>query len=344
MRNAHRRLLVYVLAAAAFAGIIGPQPATAQTPLKLVLPWDFESGTAPWPVAASTGCFSRNGLNVTIDRGFGSGDALTKVASGAYEIGVADIGTMINFDAQHPEQKLIATFITNDRSPMSIVALKKSGITKPADLTGKKIGDAVGEASRLMWPAFAKANGLRVDGVTWASVTTNLREPALLRGEFDAAAGDSYTIVVALHRLGVKDSDIVVMPFTSHGVDVVGRAVITKSAWANGHSDILKKFLLCTAAGMRQSVVAPVAAVAAVRKYNALMDNEYGIEALQYLNRVAVATPSVMKTGVGDVDPARLAHTVAVVSEVFGIARPPVSQVWTSAYLPPFKDRNLATK
>jgi NitT/TauT family transport system substrate-binding protein len=337
------RRAVFSLAAAILISQ-GALPAQADTNLKLVLPWDFESGTAPWPVAAGDGCFAKAGLNVTIDRGFGTGDALTKVASNAYDIGVADFGSLVDFDSQHPDQRLEATFVTLDRGPHSVVVLKKSGISKPSDLVGKKIGDAVGEASRAMFPAFAKANGFKPDSVSWVSVTTNLREAALLRGEFDAAAGDNYTIVTNLHRLGIKDSDIRVMTFADNGLDLIGRTVVVKPAWAAAHPDVLKKFLACTAVGIRLTVADPLAAINAVTHYNSLLDVPSGVEGLAYLNRVAVVTTYTKRKGIGDVDPARLQRNITAVSDVFGIPETAVNQVWTSEYLPPPTDRRLTAK
>ena len=46
------------------------------------------------------GYFASEGLNVTIDRGFGSADAVTKVASGAYQFVLGDINSMVEFNSK----------------------------------------------------------------------------------------------------------------------------------------------------------------------------------------------------------------------------------------------------
>jgi len=165
-----------------------PVTAAERTPIKFVMDWAFEGAQSIWTVAADSGCFQQAGLDVKIDRGFGSGDAVSKVASGAYDIGVSDFNTLISYNGTHPNEKLVATFVVSDKSPTSVVTLKKNNITKPQDLVGKRIGDAQGEASRVLFPAFAKANGIDPDSITWVTITPNLRQTTLQQGKSDAAA------------------------------------------------------------------------------------------------------------------------------------------------------------
>src|SRR4051812_43576443 len=87
------------------------QANAADMPVKFVMDWAFEGAQSIWPLAQDSGCFAKAGLSVTIDRGFGSGDALTKVAAGAYDIGVSDFSAMVGFAAKNPEKKLTTVFV-----------------------------------------------------------------------------------------------------------------------------------------------------------------------------------------------------------------------------------------
>ena len=64
-----------------------------------------------------------------------------------------------------------------NNTPASVMALRKSGITKPADLTGKKLGAPVFDAGRRAFPIFAKANN--IGAVTWTAMDPTLRETML---------------------------------------------------------------------------------------------------------------------------------------------------------------------
>ncbi|MGH7090652.1 MAG: ABC transporter substrate-binding protein, partial [Stellaceae bacterium] len=227
---------------------------------------------ANWTLAESDGCYRRNGLAVAIDPGHGSGDALSKVAAGAYDIAIADFMSLLAFDAHPRAPQLVATYIMIDRAPTSIVALKKSGIAGPRDLAGKRIGDNVGEASRELFPAFAAANGIDAKSVSWVNVAPNLREASLLRGAFDAAAGHMYTITSGLRAIGVADTDMVVMPYAEHGVDLFGNSVIVKASWAPAHAAALKAFLVCAVDGMKGAIADPKTAIQSLAPHNSMLD------------------------------------------------------------------------
>ena len=52
-----------------------------------------------------------------------------------------------------------------NNTPAAVLALKKSGIVKPIDLNGKKLGAPVFDAGRKAFSLFQKANG--VGNVVW---------------------------------------------------------------------------------------------------------------------------------------------------------------------------------
>src|SRR5688572_20003645 len=93
--------------ASLFVAVTG---ASAQSSMKMVLDWNFEGHHSPYALAADTGIFARNGLSVTVDRGFGSGDSVTKVAARTYDVGIADLGAVIAFNAKQGGIKVISIY------------------------------------------------------------------------------------------------------------------------------------------------------------------------------------------------------------------------------------------
>jgi hypothetical protein len=73
---------------------------------------------------------------VTIDSGNGSGGTVTRVASGSYDMGFADLAALMEFHANNPDapNKPVAVMMVYNNTPAAVLALKKSGIAKPADL------------------------------------------------------------------------------------------------------------------------------------------------------------------------------------------------------------------
>ena len=88
------RLLLAMLACCATA------VANAQTPIKFALDWRFEGPAAPYFVALDKGYYKAEGLDVTIDTGNGSTEAINRAASGAYQFVFGDINTLVRFRDQ----------------------------------------------------------------------------------------------------------------------------------------------------------------------------------------------------------------------------------------------------
>ena len=127
--------------------------------MKLVLDFAIQGQQSPLVLAAEGGYFSRAGVNVQVDAAMAPPMRSSKVASGAYDMAFADIGVVIQFDAkQGGPTKVINVFQVYDVAPMVMLSLKKSNITKPADLAGKRIASPPGASSRVMFPPFAAAN------------------------------------------------------------------------------------------------------------------------------------------------------------------------------------------
>ncbi|MFM7341134.1 MAG: ABC transporter substrate-binding protein, partial [Betaproteobacteria bacterium] len=83
-----RTLIQSVLA---LSGLLSLGMAQAQTtPIKFQLDWRFEGPSALFLLPVAKGYFKDAKLDVTVDAGNGSGAAVTRVASGTYDMGFAD--------------------------------------------------------------------------------------------------------------------------------------------------------------------------------------------------------------------------------------------------------------
>jgi NitT/TauT family transport system substrate-binding protein len=176
-----KRLLLQLAATLALTGMTTLAQAQT-TPIKFILDWRFEGPAALFLAPVAKGYFKDAKLDVTVDAGNGSGGAVTRVASGTYDMGFADLAALMEFHANNPDapNKPVAVMMVYNNTPASVMALKKSGIKTPADLNGKKLGAPVFDAGRRAFPIFQKANGIAA--VTWTAMDPPLRETMLARG------------------------------------------------------------------------------------------------------------------------------------------------------------------
>ena len=239
-----KRSFLKTAAALATTVTMGLAQAQTMTPIKFQLDWRFEGPAALFLTPAAKGYFKAANLDVTIDAGNGSGGTVTRVASGAYDMGFADLAALMEFHANNPDapNKPVAVMMVYNDTPASVMALKKSGIKTPADLSGKKLGAPVFDAGRRAFPIFSKANG--ISNVAWTAMDPPLRETMLVRGDIDAITGFTFTSLLNLEARGVKAEDVVVLPYPDFGVKLYGNAVIVSPKLLKENPAAVKAFLV----------------------------------------------------------------------------------------------------
>ncbi|MGB4062065.1 MAG: ABC transporter substrate-binding protein [Burkholderiaceae bacterium] len=331
-----RHFLKATSAAIALAGLCAVGSAHAQNkPIKFQLDWRFEGPSALFLQPVAKGYFKDAGLDVTIDAGNGSGATVTRVASGTYDMGFADMAALMEFHANNPDapNKPVAVMMVYNNTPAAVLALKKSGIKKPADLSGKKLGAPVFDAGRKAFPIFEKANG--VTNVAWTAMDPPLRETMLVRGDIDAITGFSFTSLLNLEARGIKTEDVVVMPFADFGVKLYGNAIIVNPKLLKENPTAVKAFLSAFAKGAKEAMANPAAAIALVKERDGIINVALETRRLQLAIDSVVASPDARKEGFGRINDGRMALMASQVSDAYKTkSRVDVKAVWDGSALP----------
>ena len=339
-----KRHLLRTLALATF--VLGAGLAAAQTtPIKFQLDWRFEGPAALFLTPAAKGYFKDAKLDVTIDAGNGSGGTVTRVASGAYDMGFADTAALMEFHANNPDapNKPVAVMMVYNNTPASVMALKKSGIKTPADLAGKKLGAPVFDAGRRAFAIFAKANN--INGVQWTAMDPPLRETMLARGDVDAITGFTFTSLLNLEARGVKADEVVVLPYPAYGVKLYGNAIIASPKLLKENPAAVKAFLAAFAKGMKDVIGNPAAAVADVKARDGIINVELETRRLQLAIDTAINSANARAEGFGQANGPRLALMASQVSDAFNTkTRINPDTVWNPGFLPSKAELNVLPK
>jgi NitT/TauT family transport system substrate-binding protein len=318
------------------------QTAAAETDVNFTLDWKFQGPTAAFIVAKEKGYFDEEGLDVSIDSGNGSAGAVTRVASGAYQMGFADINALVEFNAANPGQTVKSVMMIYDAPPFGLYALKGSGIAKPADLVGHTLGAPVFDASYKLFPAFAAQTGIDPAAVPRVNMDPPLREAMLVRGDVDVISGHYFSSMLDLMSKGVPEDDIVVMLYADYGMDFYGNALIASSAFIEEQPEAVAAFNRAVTRGLKDLVADPAAAVALVAEYDPLIDQELEKHRLDMALEQNILTPYVKENGFGAIDEARMARAIDQLAAALDLpSKPAVADIWTDAFLPLAEERDL---
>ncbi|WP_308916128.1 ABC transporter substrate-binding protein [Jannaschia sp. LMIT008] len=323
----------HAILTAAFA-VLGTA-AAAQTDMPFALDWKFEGPAAPYFAAIDNGHFADADLNVTIEAGSGSLDAIPKVATGAFPVGFADINSLIKFLDQNPGAPVTAAMMIYDKPPFAVIGRRSLGVEEPADLMDRVLGAPPPDGAWAQFPIFAAENDLDMDRITVEPVGFPTREPMLAEGEVAAITGFSFTSFLNAARLGVPEDDLVTLLMSDYGVDLYGNAVIVNTDFAEANPDAVRGFLQAVARGWSDAVADPGSVVPMLIERNPAADADLERRRLQLAIDANVDTESVAENGFGTIDGDRMASALEQIATTYEFQNEPdASLYFTDAYLP----------
>src|ERR671919_2529949 len=331
-----RRLSFFLLA------VLGCGAALAQKemPVRFALDWRFEGPAAPYFVAIDKGYYKQEGIEVSIDPGSGSVEGINRVASGAYEVGFADINSLIKYRDNPRNLPVRAIMMVYDTPAFWIVTLKKKGIAKPKDLEGKVLGAPAADGAWAQWPIFVQANKIDAAKVKVENIGFPVREPMLAQGKVDAITGFWFSSYMNLKANGVKDDDIVVLLMKDHGVDLYGNVIIANPDFMRFSPKAVAGFVKATIRGIQDTIKNPDAAIDHLMKRNPIAKRDVELERLKLSLQKNFVTPDVQKNGLGAVDMKRLERSIDQIGLTFQYTnKPKAADIFTAQYLPPKEQR-----
>jgi NitT/TauT family transport system substrate-binding protein len=333
------RKIVLAFAIAAGLGGIAAAPAQAETKLKMVLNWKYQGPQGMFFLAQDRGYFKKEGLEITMDQGNGSGAAVPLVANGTYDIGFGDINALIELAAKKPEIAPIAVYNMFNQPPFTIAVKSDSPIKSPKDLEGKTLGGAANDGALKLFPAFCKVAKIDCSKIKITNFQPNLREQMLMQGQVDGVFGYVNTIRFSARLIGIGDDKIRYINYGDYGMDLYSNSIIVSKQLVKDNPEAVKGLLRAINHSLLDSLKDIDAAVAAVAKREPLIkvpvERERFIATLKdEMNHLEIA-----KIGLGNIDKARLKKSIDILVDANALPRTPsVDEIFTAAFLPPVKE------
>ena len=288
----------------------------------------YNSGYA---LALEKGYYSTAGLDVTIEPGNGSATTAQLVAAGKVDVAFADAAAVMKLVAQGAEITVVGTILQGN--PNEVTSLKKAGITKVADLKGKKVALPNGYSQTAMFPLLLKANGLEAADMQVVNMPPESMVASLLQGQVDAILGSMDNFSVQLKNEG---ADTVNLPFIDNGAPTVAQSIIASNAYLKSNPEVVKSFVAASLKGWNDAIDSPADALSALQKLFPEVNMNLApgqLDATIYLMCANRAQH------VGKASPEQWNDTVKILSAI-GIlpAEIPASKYYSYDYLPADKD------
>jgi NitT/TauT family transport system substrate-binding protein len=308
-----------LLLAAALAGAA----TAAETNLRFTLDRKIEGPAAPFLLPLDKGYYKAAGLNVTVEPAGDTRDPVTRVASGDYDMGFADINALIKFRDANPKDAVKAVFMVYNRPAYAVIGRKSRGINAPKDLEGHRLGAPVDGSAFAQWPIFVKANGIDATKVKIENIGPQVRDPMLAAGQVDAITGLSFSSFLDLKDKGVPVDDITLLLMAAE------------------HPQAVRGFLRAFLRGLKMTVAAPDSALKYALDRSNTPRKNLELERLKLVIRENILTPEVKANGYGGIDEARFSAAVdqLALAYKFKAGKPKPDEIFDASFLPPEAER-----
>lgn len=184
------------------------------------------------------GFYRAQGLALTYLPGAGGGDAVRNLLSGQADVAFTDPGSL--FAALDKGERLRAIYDIYPQNVFNVVSLRKSGIRKPADLKGKKIGvTAPGSSTNVLANFVLGKAGIKPGEVSIIGVGAGSGAVAAMRaGQIDAMSNLD-PVITLLTRSGdlkiVADTRIVAEADKVFGGPMPAGCLYTQQSFLEKH-------------------------------------------------------------------------------------------------------------
>jgi NitT/TauT family transport system substrate-binding protein len=255
-----RNIIKLAAMCAALLFISGQALAQSQEKVVLLLNWYLYSEHAPFFLGKDKGYFAKEGIDLEIQEGKGSGVTVQAVASNSVTFGYADVPTMIKAAAKGAPVKAVG--IALQRSPMSVMGFEEKKIKRPSDIKGKTIAMTPGDAMAQVWPRFLQQTGLQETDYKVVTGDAKTKLNAVINGEADLLLG--YVMDQAIKIQDATNKPVYAIRFSDFKVNMVSSGVIVSKETIATKPDLVRRFMRAATRSLEEASKNPGAAVDAM--------------------------------------------------------------------------------
>lgn len=292
-------------------------PAMAADKVTYQLDWLPGGDKAPIYVCIHQGFCADAGLEITLEPGRGSSEAITKIATGTSDIGSAGIEALM---AARVTESVPVTAVMNifNTGPHAFYTTTESGITTLADVKGKSVATSPFTSSNVFLPLVLEENGMTEADITLTKSDPGALGPLLMTGQSDAIIAWLTDVSRYQGQANEAGKELVILPWADAGLELYSASLVASDTFLTERPDVAKRFIAAFKQSLEFANENPDAAAEAV----AAIVPELNAEDVKgsWLDASKLAFNDVTtQFGLGAFDPDRLAATWTRVAAAQGL-------------------------
>lgn len=253
------------------------------------------------------GFFAAEGLDVTVVPGRGSADAITKIATGAADVGFGGISALMMAAAESgvPVKAVMSLY---SKQPDALFTTKGSGITTLKDVVGKTVATSTFSSSNSLWPVVLESNGIDASKIKLLKVDPSTLAPMLAQGGVDATINWATVAPAVQAVLKQAGKELVVLPWTAYGLDGYGWSAMASDKIIKERPEVLKRYLRALNKSLQFAIANPDKSAADLKA--AVPEADVAVIAAEFRASIPLLQNEISKRdGMGAFDPKLLAST-----------------------------------
>ena len=308
---------------------IGPVHAATED-IHFQLDWIAFGRHAPYYTALEKGFYASKNLNVTIAQGNGTMQGLRTLIAGKAQFVFQDLGVMMAVRAKEGA-KIRALACMYQKSPHTVFFIEGKGISKPKDLEGKKIAFSPGDSPKLMFPAFAKANGIDESKLSWLSVDPNSKNAVLLNHSVDGMITYLFTLPV-LQKAAQNNDKVGTLVYSDYGADFYSNGLGALDDFIKQKPEVTRSFVQATMEGVKYTLAHPEEAVQMLKKHQPQLDEKTAVQEIAIIRKLSNADNT--KEPLGSITKEKMQATQDLMVKYLDLKDPPpIADTYTNEFL-----------
>ncbi|MEQ4302805.1 ABC transporter substrate-binding protein [Plantactinospora sp. B6F1] len=256
-------------------------------------------------VAKDKGFFEEAGIDVTIQKGAPATNN-QGLLSGKAQFTYSDVTQLMIQTGKGQITDLRVIAAVHQSTLVAIFAPPGSGVTKPKDLEGKRVGVAQGSITRSLLPAYGRLAGFDASKLQFVEATPQTLVSLLVGKKVDVLS----TFVITRNTVEtVTKQQMTVLPVADYLGDLLGTGLTTTATYAQANPDVVKRFRDAALKGLRYTVENPDEAAKIMKANNPNVQEQGAAAEIKLMTPYVTSAPG---NAIGALDEQRAARAIAV--------------------------------